>query len=153
MGVYYISIGNTDTTCNNKLARNLGILSKLRYYIDLNILKQIYYALIYPYLSYGILAWGCASKTRLDCLRIKHNKCLRTIFFVHPRESAAPYFKLLTILKVDNIYKLKICCFIHRMRMKLITFQIFSLMSWLQHRTYTIIIQDLLVMWILLGQE
>ena len=24
---------------------------KLRYYIDLNILKQIYYALIYPYLS------------------------------------------------------------------------------------------------------
>ena len=36
---------------NNKLAKNLGILSKLRYYIDLNILKQIYYALIYPYLS------------------------------------------------------------------------------------------------------
>ena len=46
---------------NNKLAKNLGILSKLRYYIDLNILKQIYYALIYSYLSYGILAWGCAS--------------------------------------------------------------------------------------------
>ena len=60
---------------NNKLAKNLGILSKLRYYIDLNILKQIYYALIYPYLSYGILAWGYASKTRLDCLvRIKHNR-------------------------------------------------------------------------------
>ena len=65
---------------------------------------------------YKSLAWGCASKTRLDCLRIKYNKCLRTIFFVHSRESAAPYFKLLTILKVDNIYKLKICCFIHRMR-------------------------------------
>ena len=31
---------------NNKLAKNLGILSKLRYYIDLNILKQIHYALI-----------------------------------------------------------------------------------------------------------
>ena len=45
---------------NNKLAKNLGILSKLRYYIDLNILKQIYYALIYPYLSYGNFAWGCA---------------------------------------------------------------------------------------------
>ena len=90
---------------NNKLAKNLAILSKLRYYIDLNILKQIYYVLTYPYLSYSILAWGCASKTRLDCLRIKHNKCLRTIFFVHPRESAAPYFKLLTILKLDNLYK------------------------------------------------
>ena len=41
---------------NNKLARIIGILSKLRYYVDLNILKQIYYALIYPYLRYGILA-------------------------------------------------------------------------------------------------
>ena len=38
------------------------------------------------------------------------------MMIVHPRESAAPYFKLLTILKLDNIYKLKICCFIHRMR-------------------------------------
>ena len=47
---------------NNKLAKNLGILSKLRYYIDLNILKQIYYALIYPYLSYGILAWAVPAK-------------------------------------------------------------------------------------------
>ena len=56
---------------NNKLAKNLGILSKLRYYIDLNILKQIYYALIYPNLSHGILAWECAIKTRLDCLRIR----------------------------------------------------------------------------------
>ena len=35
---------------------------------------------------------------------------------VHLRGSAAPYFKRLTILKIDNIYKLKICCFIHRMR-------------------------------------
>ena len=52
---------------NNKLAKNVGILSKLRYYIDLNILKQIYYALIYPYLCHGIFAWGCASKTRLVC--------------------------------------------------------------------------------------
>ena len=76
---------------NNKLAKNLQILSKLRYFIDLNILKQLY-VLIYPYLSYSILALGCASKTRLDCICI-----------AHPRESTAPYFKLLTILKLDNI--------------------------------------------------
>ena len=32
-------------------------------------LKQKYYALIYPYLSYGIIAGGCASNTRLNCIR------------------------------------------------------------------------------------
>ena len=37
--------------------------------------------------------------------------------------------------------------------MRLIAFQIFSLMSWLQHRVYTIIIQDLSVIWTILGQE
>ena len=29
---------------------------------------------------------------------------LRTIFFAHPKESAAPYFKFLTILKLDKVY-------------------------------------------------
>ena len=45
---------------NNELARSIGILSKLRYaqYIDFNILKQIYYALIYPYLSYVVQLLG-----------------------------------------------------------------------------------------------
>ncbi|CAH3177053.1 unnamed protein product [Porites lobata] len=57
---------------NNRLAKNLQILSKLRYFIDLNILKQLNYILIYPYLSYSILALGCASKTRLDCICIAH---------------------------------------------------------------------------------
>ena len=51
-------------------------------------LKQIYCALIYPYLSDDIIAWGCASNTRLNCLCIKPNKCLRSIF---ARESAGPY--------------------------------------------------------------
>ncbi|CAH3028071.1 unnamed protein product, partial [Porites evermanni] len=48
------------------------------YYIDLNILKQICYALMCQH--------------------------LRTIFFAHPKERAAPYSKLLTILKLDKIY-------------------------------------------------
>ena len=54
----------------------------------------MYYALIHPHLIYGILAWECTSKTRLDCFR--------TIFFAHPRESVATFFKLLTVLKLDN---------------------------------------------------
>ena len=50
---------------NNKVAKNTGILTKLRHYLNLHMLKQIYYALIYPYLSYGIFAWGCTSNNRL----------------------------------------------------------------------------------------
>ena len=43
-----------------KIIRSIGILSKLRYHINLNILLKLYYALIYPFLIYGIIikVWG-----------------------------------------------------------------------------------------------
>ena len=42
----------------SRMSRNLGIISELhvRYYLMLSHLKQIYYSLIYPYISYAILA-------------------------------------------------------------------------------------------------
>ena len=42
---------------SKKIRRSVGILSKLRYYVNSNILINLYYALIYPFLIYGILAW------------------------------------------------------------------------------------------------
>ena len=41
---------------NNKIAKNTGIINKLRYYLDLKTLKQLYYTLIYPYLNYGLMS-------------------------------------------------------------------------------------------------
>ena len=34
---------------NNKLVKNVGIINKLRHYLDFHMLKQLYYTLIYPY--------------------------------------------------------------------------------------------------------
>ena len=51
---------------NNKLAKNVGIINKLRNYLDFHMLKQLYYTLIYPYLNYGLASWGTAYKTRLN---------------------------------------------------------------------------------------
>ena len=39
---------------NNKLTRNIGIINKSRYYVDVHTLNQLYYSFIYPYLTYGI---------------------------------------------------------------------------------------------------
>ena len=43
---------------NSKLAKNIGFINKLRYYVDLKTLKQLYYSLIYPYINYGLMSWG-----------------------------------------------------------------------------------------------
>ena len=39
-----------------EIKRNIGILSKLRYYVNSDILVKLYYALIYPFLTYGLIS-------------------------------------------------------------------------------------------------
>ena len=101
---------------NNKITKNIGILYKLRYYVSMNTLKQLYYMLIYPYLNYGLMSWGTACQTRLKKIKTSHNNCLRCIFFADKRENATPYFALLDILKLENIFKLKIGCLVHKLQ-------------------------------------
>ena len=41
-----------------KIQRNIGILSKLRFYVNSDILGKLYYVLIYPFLTYGLISWS-----------------------------------------------------------------------------------------------
>ena len=99
---------------NSKISKYLGILFRLRHFLTLNTLKQIYYSLIQPYLHYGIMRWGNTYPSRLTKVQTKQNKCIRCIFFSHKRESSAPYLKLLDILNIDSIFKLKISLLAHK---------------------------------------
>ena len=101
---------------NNKLTKNVGILFKLRHYMPINALKQLYYTLIFPYLNYGLMSWGTACQTKLRKIKVSQNNCLRCIFFVNKRENPAPYFTLLGILKLESIFKLKIASLVHKIQ-------------------------------------
>ena len=99
---------------NNKLAKNLGILSKLRYYLNLKTMKQIYYNLIFPYLNYALLSWGNTHKTKLTKIITKQNKAVKLMLFARIRENASPYYTLLEILPINNLIKLKAACFTYQ---------------------------------------
>ena len=58
---------------NNKIAKNTRIINKLRYYLDLKTLKQLYYTLIYPYLNYGLMSWGNTYVTKLNKIQACQN--------------------------------------------------------------------------------
>ena len=92
-----------------RIARNNGIMSKLRHYLTLLQMKQIYYSLTYPYISYAILAWGSAYKTHIDKIQTKQNHSARLIFFAttygEHTESALPLLNLLDVLTVHNVYR------------------------------------------------
>ena len=102
-------------TSVQELHRNNGIISKLRHYLTLLQMKQIYYSLIYPYISYAILAWGSAYKTHIDKIQTKQNHSARLIFFAtaygEHTESALPLLNFLDVLTVHNVYRFQILKF------------------------------------------
>ena len=80
-------------------------------------MRQLYYSIIYPYISYAILAWGSAYKSHIKKIQTKQNHAIRLIFFARTlsksTESALPLLNLLDVLTVNNIYWLHILKFTH----------------------------------------
>ena len=101
----------------SRIARNTGIISKLRHYLSIKQLTQIYYNLIYPYISYAIIAWGSAYKTNIQKVQTKQNHIARMIFFAtlygKETESAKPFLNLLDIPTVQNVFQLHVLKFMH----------------------------------------
>ena len=100
-----------------KLSRNTGIISKLRHYLPLKHLTQIYDNLIYPYISYAIVAWGSTSKTNLHKIQTKQNHVIRLMLFAtlsgKNSDSALPVLNILEMLTVTNVYGLHALKCIH----------------------------------------
>ena len=51
--------------CKNKLPNALYVFNNVNSYFPASALKTIYYTLVYPYLTYGIILWGSTYKTYL----------------------------------------------------------------------------------------
>ena len=101
----------------SRISRSNGIIAKLRHFLTLPQMRQIYYSIIYPYISYAILAWGSAYKSHIKKIQTKQKHAIRLIFFTctlgKSTESALPLLNLLDVLTVNNIYRLHILKFTH----------------------------------------
>ena len=71
-----------------KISRNIGIISRLRHVVPLKTLNSIYNSLIFPYLSYGLVAWGQAAKSHLEKITILQKRAVRLMHFAPFRTHA-----------------------------------------------------------------
>ena len=99
--------------CKN-ISRGIGILSKLRHFVTKKILTQVYYSIIYPYLTYGALIWGNTYWTNIKPLYILQKKATRTMNFLFYQAHTAPYFKKDKLLKLADIVKFYTALFMHQ---------------------------------------
>ena len=77
-------------------------------------LSNLYYTLIYPFLIYGIIAWGNTYLTTLQPLFILQKKTIRLMTFKSFHEHSSPIFRKLNIIKLDDLISYHIAVFMYR---------------------------------------
>ena len=111
------------TNISKKISRGVGILTKLRHFMDTDLLKTIYYCLVYSHVSYGIHAWGSACMSESEKINVLIKKAARIMtgnqyFQIYgepagPLPSAEPLYKELNILKFQDVFDLNIAKFVY----------------------------------------
>ena len=62
-----------------KISKSVGLLYKAKYYLPSKSLLTLYYALIYPYLTYCNLIWTSTFVTNLQRIYLLQKRAVRTI--------------------------------------------------------------------------
>ncbi len=108
------------STITKKISRSIGIMYKLRPFVNVKIMKSVYYSIIYPHLIYGIQVWGSAFKTALINLNTMQKKAVRMITFNDSFHTegyglchSSPLFLQLEFLIISDIYKFQISKFLY----------------------------------------
>ena len=77
-----------------------GIFS---YHVKRNISHQLYYSIIYPFLTYGLSIWGNTYSSTIKPLINLQKRAIFTITFSKPDEQSEVLFKELEILKLTDL--------------------------------------------------
>ena len=112
-----------------KVRRGIGILSRLRHFVDQSVLLKLYYALIYPFLIYGITVWGSTYKSTLKPVFILQKKAMRIITFSKFDCHSSPLFKSLQIIKFFDLILFHIAIFVYKCHNNLLPVTFHSYLS------------------------
>ena len=64
-----------------KIAKSIGILCRARKVLTSNTLITLYYAYIYPYLTYCVEVWGSAAKVYITSVDKVEQTCVQNYYF------------------------------------------------------------------------
>ena len=92
-----------------KLNRSVGMFYKIRKYTPIHVLTSLYYSLFNSHMSYGLSAWGFATKDLTDKITRLQKKAVRAITFADYRANSGPILKKLGILTPNDHFYFKIC--------------------------------------------
>ena len=87
---------------NLKIAKGIGILTKLRRYLSKGVLRTLFYAFVQPHIDCGLLVWGSATPSNLKPIRKNLQNAARKILFKNRSQPTEPLFHELKVLDFDK---------------------------------------------------
>ena len=99
----HLTFKNHMDTVKLKLNRANGLLAKLRHYVNLKLLRTIYYAIFEHHLRYGCQLLGQAQTQVLRNMEKIQNKTLRILNFKNPWEQIEQIYKEFKLFKLKDI--------------------------------------------------
>ena len=88
----------------SKLSKIVGIIAHLRHFVPFNTLPSIYQSLMFPYLTFGLSAWGQAAQLHLNKLLLLQKRAICFMNFSKPRTHVVPLFISSKILPINMLY-------------------------------------------------
>ena len=99
-----------------KLARGIGMISKIRYFVDEACLLKMFHSFVQSHINYNILNWSCTQKTNLTPIENKLKKAIRIISFAPTMyDHTDPLFKQHNILPFHKHVSLRKAIFMWKL--------------------------------------
>lgn len=99
---------------SNKIAKNIGVIRRIRHVLSSKILLNLYYTMIYPFISYGNIVWASTYETNLKVIFLLQKRFVRMVTNSNRFSHSAPLFLNLEILNIYDINKFQICLFVFK---------------------------------------
>jgi hypothetical protein len=117
LGVYvdqHLSWKEHVSNIATKIAKNLGILSRISRILPPQTRTSLYYTLIHPYISYCNIVWASAYKSNLSKILVLQKRAIRFVAKIPYRAHTKAEFLGLKILQPEQIRQLQIGIFMYR---------------------------------------
>ena len=98
---------------SKKLARTCGMFFKIRHFLPVDVMICLYNSLFPSFLQYGIVVWGLTYDVHIKPIYLLQKRVVKAIAFEHFTSPSTPIFSDLKILKLQDLFQLKLLCFVY----------------------------------------
>ena len=98
----------------NKVLKFTSIFYKISCKLQIDILKMIYFAFVYPYLLYAVEIYGNTYQTHLNRLMVLNNKILRILQRAPRNTPVINLYSKFNTLTLPSLHSFQILKFVHK---------------------------------------